>query len=375
MGDQIPLPALHKLSTKAGAPEDLLDVGVLTPYDRAADRVTPKVPAKLRRAGSRTRSTAVSEDPILAKLAAAGEGDVFISDHLLTVLMTAPRSVYPWDIVIHKRGDQLFFDRRQGATLEYLTNGETAPDPVAEDRDSINGVQQLSAEATGVNQAFREQVLSNGVGGETHALSKDAGSLPSELAAAGHPPPAYRYRRWTLGDVRLVVRCEVDAYLKGPGADGVQAVAVHALNEFDPKWSGVDWRQKLDNQRGAVLATELKNNAAKMAKWTAAALIGGIDIIKLGYVSRSSFKDPNNHVLLGTQAVKPRDFAAQMNLNMENAWGIVRALVDMCYGLMNDEADGTFFFSFFLVNNIKKRRSSTTGLRDAPVRRLARTCA
>lgn len=37
--------------------------------------------------------------------------------------------------------------------------------------------------------------------------------------------------------------------------------------------AGVDWRAKLENQRGAVLATELKNNANKMAKWTAAALV------------------------------------------------------------------------------------------------------
>ena len=42
------------------------------------------------------------------------------------------------------------------------------------------------------------------------------------------------------------------------------------------QWSGVDWRQKLENQRGAVLATELKNNASKIAKWTAAALVGWV---------------------------------------------------------------------------------------------------
>ena len=33
------------------------------------------------------------------------------------------------------------------------------------------------------------------------------------------------------------------------------------------------------------------------------------------------------------QAVKPRDFAMQINLSMENCWGIVRALVDVCSGL------------------------------------------
>ena len=65
--------------------------------------------------------------------------------------------------------------------------------------------------------------------------------------------------------------------------------------------AGVDWRAKLETQRGAVLATELKNNANKLAKWTAAALVTNVDMIKLGYVSRAHPRDPNNHVILGTQ--------------------------------------------------------------------------
>ncbi len=36
---------------------------------------------------------------------------------------------------------------------------------------------------------------------------------------------------------------------------------------------------------------------------------------------------------LHAQAVKPRDFAMQINLAMENCWGIVRALVDVVAGL------------------------------------------
>ena len=42
------------------------------------------------------------------------------------------------------------------------------------------------------------------------------------------------------------------------------------------------------------------------------------------------FDMPNSPDL---QAVKPRDFAMQINLSMENCWGIVRALVDVCGGL------------------------------------------
>lgn len=48
---------------------------------------------------------------------------------------------------------------------------------------------------------------------------------------------------------------------------------------------GVDWRSKLDSQRGAVLATELKNNSSKIAKWTASAILAGSDILKFGFVS------------------------------------------------------------------------------------------
>ena len=47
---------------------------------------------------------------------------------------------------------------------------------------------------------------------------------------------------------------------------------------------GVDFRTKLDLQRGAVVATELKNNSFKLAKWTAGALLAGSDQIKFGFV-------------------------------------------------------------------------------------------
>ena len=43
-----------------------------------------------------------------------------------------------------------------------------------------------------------------------------------------------------------------------------------------------EWRQKLDSQRGAVLATELKNNSFKLAKWTVCALLSSSDHIKFG---------------------------------------------------------------------------------------------
>lgn len=62
----------------------------------------------------------------------------------------------------------------------FSQNGETAPDPLPEERDNINALQQLSMEATLVNQAFREQVLPPD--GPRHELAEAA---PSELGPAG----------------------------------------------------------------------------------------------------------------------------------------------------------------------------------------------
>ncbi|CAH0521313.1 unnamed protein product [Peronospora belbahrii] len=87
--------------------------------------------------------------------------------------------------------------------------------------------------------------------------------------------------------------------------------------------------QPLPLVRGAVLANELKNNSCKLAKWTAQALLGGVDEMKLGYVSRSNFKDPYSHVVLGMQSYKPNTFATQIALNQNNMWGIIKMLSEL----------------------------------------------
>eukprot|EP00889_Picochlorum_renovo_P002885 jgi/Picre1/29915/NNA_005294.t1 len=335
LGDQILLPALGKMSTKVDEGESLVSVGSLPTYDRAADRVGPKLPAKVKEpSGAHAYPLKIWDDPVMKKMAENDEADVFVSDLILTVIMTAPRSLFPWDIAILKKKNKMYLDRRTGSSLEYITNGETAPDPLVEDKENVNGIENLKAESTHVHQAFREQVLQRKKG---HDLGEP---LPSELEGAATPSAGYIYKRFDLGNIRLIVRCEIDGCMTV--ANNLQTVAVHALNEFDPKWSGIDWRTKLDTQRGAVLATELKNNATKIARWTAAALLGGVDIIKLGYISRTSFKSSKAHQLLGTQAVKPKDFAAQMNLNMDNAWGIAKALLTFCFDNTEGSPEGQY---------------------------------
>lgn len=47
-------------------------------------------------------------------------------------------------------------------------------------------------------------------------------------------------------------------------------------------------------------------------------------------MSRVHPRDDSNHVILGTQQFKPSAFAQQINLNLDNAWGILRCIIDLC---------------------------------------------
>ena len=78
-----------------------------------------------------------------------------------------------------------------------------------------------------------------------------------------------------------------------------------------------------------MLANELKNNACKLAKWTVQSILAGADNLKFGYVTRYNVKDSSRHVILGTQQFKPIEFGQQINLSMDNAWGIVRWVIHM----------------------------------------------
>ncbi|KAI5282022.1 hypothetical protein KEM52_003806, partial [Ascosphaera acerosa] len=133
--------------------------------------------------------------------------------------------------------------------------------------------------------------------------------------------------------LHLVVRAEVDAVAQNPNTGAEQQVILRALNEFDHKAQGaggaLDWRAKLVSQRGAVVATEMKNNSCKLARWTTQAILAKADQIKLGFVSRVNPRSSAAHAVLGVISYKPREFATQMNLDVGNGWAIVRTVVDL----------------------------------------------
>lgn len=377
--EEIEFSRLAKLRLDVNEPEDVSAYGTLYEYDRSYDRITSVRAEKPLQPMDRVRyNPTTSDDPILQALAAnppptkEGEGAVssgpttriFLTDSILALLMCTTRSVYPWDIVITRDASgNIFMDKRDGGAFDYVTVNENAADPPAEveqnkedgnnnannnnnsnaaARDSnnktasINTPGNLSLEATYINQNFAFQVVNEK---KRHQLGDgpnpfyDASAEKDAVASCG-----FKYRKFDLStpddNVELLVRTEVDAVLpalqKGAPA---QYVTIKALNEFDSRAQGAggapDWRTKLDGQRGAVVATEMKNNGVKLARFALQAILAGADNMKMGYISRANPRDASRHVILGTQWYKPREFAAQLNVNLSQGWGIVRTIADL----------------------------------------------
>ena len=153
----------------------------------------------------------------------------------------------------------------------------------------------------------------------------------------------------------MFVRTHIDAALNCPGSvssignsekfkstypqKDTQFVSLSTLLEYDCRVSNTpDWRQKLDSTRGAVLATEYKNNGFRLTVQVTEAILAGADQIKLGFLSRKNPKDRRRHGILAIQTMKPDDLASQLNFNIYSGWGIVKTLIDF----LLTQSDGDF---------------------------------
>ncbi|EIM85696.1 translation initiation factor eIF-3 subunit D [Stereum hirsutum FP-91666 SS1] len=354
MLEEIEFHRLSKLRLEVDDPEDLESYGRLFAYNKTFDRITTKTERPLQPVDRIKYNTTTSDDPVIQQLASKNTATVYATDVILSVLMCAPRSVIPWDIVIVREGDKVFLDKRDGGPFDTVTVNENASDPPqdptppnpnnptekAPEAPSINSATSLSLEATYINQNFSFQSVT-----ETPPPPPVDFQKPNPFYGPDETEPlascGYRYRLYDLGitedeDIKLCVRTEVDAYLPGTGnpLEGHGLTTIRALNEFDPRAPGAggapDWRLKLDSQRGAVVATEMKNNSCKLAKWTVQSVLAGAEQMKIGYVSRANPRDNTRHVILSTASMRPTDFAAQLNVSLANGWGIVRTVTDMC---------------------------------------------
>jgi len=81
------------------------------------------------------------EDPVIRRLAQENKADIFATDIAISAIMTAPKSLYSWDVIIKKYQDKLFIDKRDDENiLEFLTVNETSHENQPVDDESVNGV-------------------------------------------------------------------------------------------------------------------------------------------------------------------------------------------------------------------------------------------
>jgi translation initiation factor 3 subunit D len=294
--EEIEFTRLTKLSLDTPDGEDLDSYGFLYYYDRTYDK-QPGAKTSERKLNVLERAAynvTTSSDPILHELSEKDEGTIFATDTILSMLMCSPRSVYPWDLVITKHDDKVFIDRREGSNLDMVTVNENAADAPLElsegNKDTINNPSALMMEATHINNVFPLQVVKESDTNKKTMPHEHPFYNPNEET---DPPAskAYRYRRFDLSlaqdedPLHLIVRCELDAVVKSATNED-QLITIKALNEFDSKAPGsggaLDWRSKLASQRGAVVATEMKNNSCKLARWTIQSILARADVMKLG---------------------------------------------------------------------------------------------
>lgn len=310
---------------------DLRSCGSLGLYDTNFDKLSKKEATLAKRfvaPDSLPLPVTTSKDPIMAQLIESGAGQVYLTEDLLSLIMTAERSATPWDLVIQRIGDsQVIIDKRDKSTLSFDTVNETASEPPHDDPNNItpmesttniNAPAPLSLEATRINANFQQQVLqpdSRSQYGEQ--------PNPFESETAAKLSRGYRYRKWNVGGIDVVVRCSIDGQRKVK--DTTELLKIRALNEYDAR-ADSNWRQKLSTQQGAIIATEMKNNSAKIARWLLEAQLSGSQAVVLGYVSRANFKANTTHVILASHLHRPHELISQLSLDVTHSWAVFHLL-------------------------------------------------
>jgi translation initiation factor 3 subunit D len=127
--EQVDFNQLARLKCVVGEPSDVQAAGSLQPLNRAVDRATSQTPVALAASERAFLNVTTTDDPVIQQLATSGDDDVFATDAILALLMTAPRAVDSFDIVFQKIGGKIFLDQRRAAATNLLSVNETATEP------------------------------------------------------------------------------------------------------------------------------------------------------------------------------------------------------------------------------------------------------
>jgi len=321
---------LDKLSLNPRNPKDLISTDSVMKLNQG---ILASVSAKRPKAHDvaerleEAKYLSTSDDPVMQELIRQDAGNVFITDVILSTLMTVLRSVYSWDITVTKTGSKLVFDKVRNGVLDEMSVNENADVP-PEDDDSgnvLNSTKTLADECYRVNLAFRKI-----------ALTPPPVVLGDAFPAEQPFKQAYKYRKWELTEsIHVVVRTEVDAYIGEPSAPVFEKL--RALNEFDSSVTG-GYRANLSSQSGKIIGNEVHNNGCKLSKWTIQAHLAGVESMRVGFFVRNTVTKTDKHLLVGVNKFYVSQLASNLNLAISNCWGVFAGLVE----LLRTQADGKY---------------------------------
>ncbi|TID30452.1 hypothetical protein CANINC_000963 [Pichia inconspicua] len=313
---------LTKLNLESPQPELLSSAGKIHQYVKKYEQPTT-VP--LEPTVAITVHQTSSKDPNFKSMAQNGKGKVFITDEILSQLMCAPKSSVSWDVIISKKDGNIFFDKRND-TFDLPLN-ENSPGQELKETD-INHDSLVKLEA--------QQVIDDYISG---CLGPNAKEFPGKnpIPDMSAIQKGYKYSKYQLlnGDndessTEVIVRSTVDAYTFTVSS----TVAIRALFQFESN----DWKSKLQGgSQGNVISDEIKKNNNKISQWTTQAVLAGSKSIKIGFICRDNLKLTNKHSVVGTMTFGTDMLCQQLNVSLNNGWGIVKSLIDIIEHVGGDQ--------------------------------------
>ena len=162
-----------------------------------------------------------------------GIANVFVTDKILSVIMTSISNSRPWHLKITKSGESIFIDKMHNSEIDLTTVNESSDHmPPDDDDKNIDSFKNLAIEATLINEFIKEQILDPEIKYEEESEVPVEANPFNEEGAADVESLVYKYRLWTIGDIEVLVRCQVHAFDENEKGESV-FVNVYALNEFD----------------------------------------------------------------------------------------------------------------------------------------------
>lgn len=326
--NEFELSKLGKLNVKVTSSEIVAQTGELHNYVKKYD--TPK-PTLLEPSSATTEFQTTSDDTVIKSLAAQGKAQLFITDEIIAQIMCSPKSQFSWDIKVTKKDGAIYFDKRPN-TMRIEVDENTFNGPNDSKPSDTNSSTMLSKEAKLINDTFLATTIS-----PTPAVKYETAAPVHESVGR-----AYNYIKFNLphnGEetIPIVVRTVQDALVNG------KPVAIHALNQYD----STEWLTKF--QAGLIMVDEIKKNNNKISQWTCRALLAQCESMKLGFVTR---QPKSKYTVAAVTTQMTSHLAEQINLSLNNGWGIVKSIID----IVQHEGEGQddWEFVLFKLPNVQK---------------------